>query len=164
MDYQVRTASQEDLQKIQEIYASARAFMAGSRNETQWGTTNPPLYKLQEDLQKQRLDVLFNESGIHGVFMFEKGEDPTYRVIEKGSWHSDRPYGVIHRVAGDGSGGILKAAVEFAEQQADYLRMDTHENNHPMQKALFNRGFTYCGIIYLENGDPRLAYDRMKTF
>ena len=164
MDYQVRNASPEDLEKILMIYDSARAFMAEHGNGGQWGTTNPPLWKLQEDLRKQRLYVIFDHTGIHGVFMFEKGEDPTYRVIEKGSWHADRPYGVIHRVAGDGSGGILKAAVAFAGERASYLRMDTHENNRPMQKALSNRGFQYCGIIHLENGDPRLAYDRVKTF
>jgi hypothetical protein len=30
-----------------------------------------------------------------------------------------------------------------------------------MQRALLKRGFKYCGIIYLESGDERLAYQRI---
>jgi len=30
-----------------------------------------------------------------------------------------------------------------------------------MQHNIEKRGFTYCGIIYLANGDERHAYQRM---
>jgi hypothetical protein len=32
-----------------------------------------------------------------------------------------------------------------------------------MRALLQKYGFTYCGIILLENGDPRLAYQRTMT-
>ena len=31
-----------------------------------------------------------------------------------------------------------------------------------MRSALEQLGFTYCGIIYLENGDTRVAYQKIK--
>ena len=31
-----------------------------------------------------------------------------------------------------------------------------------MQHLLEKHGFSYCGIIYLANGDPRLAYQRLQ--
>ena len=44
--------------------------------------------------------MLETESGLHGVFAFILGEDPTYGVIEDGQWLSGDPYGTIHRIAG----------------------------------------------------------------
>ena len=31
-----------------------------------------------------------------------------------------------------------------------------------MQGLLARHGFSYCGIIYLKNGSPRLAYQRVR--
>ena len=41
------------------------------------------------------------------------------------------------------------------------LRIDTHEKNIPMQGCLAKNGFARCGIIYLEDGDPRIAYQKV---
>ena len=30
-----------------------------------------------------------------------------------------------------------------------------------MQHNILKQGFSYCGIIYLESGDPRLAYQKI---
>lgn len=150
------------METVLSLYAGARAFMAANGNPNQWGKTNPPRKTLEEDVEKGNLYLLFNETGIHGVFAFLLEPDPTYRTIWEGAWHWDRPYGVIHRVAGDGSHGILKGAVSYGEQFADYLRIDTHGDNLPMQGAILKQGFSYCGIIRLANGAPRLAYDRLK--
>ena len=38
------------------------------------------------------------------------------------------------------------------------IRIDTHADNLPMQAALKRLGFNYCGIIYLEGGSQRQAY------
>ena len=40
------------------------------------------------------------------------------------------------------------------------MRIDTHEGNKSMQRAIEKSGYTYCGHIYLENGDLRLAYEK----
>ena len=162
MQYSVRKAEEKDLQRVLSLYESARSFMASHGNPDQWGKTNPPREQIEKDIREGFLYVLEQGNCIHGVFMFRIFEDPTYGYMEEGGWHSEKPYGVLHRVAGDGSGGILKAAVAFGEQQIDYLRIDTHEQNLPMQKAIFSQGFSYCGKIFLANGARRLAYDRVK--
>ena len=159
MDYDIRQALMADLPEIEEIYAYARKFMAASGNPNQWGKNHPPASQLVEDIEKGRLYVLCNDTGIHGVFFFLIGVDPTYLQIFDGAWHCDQEYGTIHRIAGDGSGGILRSAVEYCSKQIPYLRIDTHADNKVMQRALEKIGFRLCGTIYISDCSPRIAYD-----
>lgn len=159
MDYQIRKARQQDLPRIEEIYAYARKFMEETGNPNQWGKTTPATSLLEDDIQKGLLYVLSLENVIHGVFYFYIGIDPTYGEIEDGQWRSDTPYGTIHRIAGDGSGGVLATAVAFGKTQINHLRIDTHQDNKIMQHAVAKQGFRRAGIIHLENGSPRIAYD-----
>lgn len=159
MEYEVRPAGERDMRRMEEIYAYARAIMAAHGNPNQWGTTHPPTEQLMKDIAAGNLYVVTAEEVIHGVFYFFLGPDPTYARIEQGTWHADRPYGTIHRIAGDGSGGILRAAVEFGKQRTDYLRIDTHADNLVMQHAVEKQGFRRCGIIHIADGSPRIAYD-----
>ena len=158
MKYTVRKAQWEDLPRIERIYADARRFMAETGNPNQWGNTTPVTSLLEDDLRKGDLYVMVDDGIIHGVFYFYIGPDPTYGVIEDGSWISDTPYGTIHRIAGDGSGGTLATAVAFARERIDHIRIDTHEDNKIMQRAIARQGFSRCGIIHLANGSPRIAY------
>ena len=43
------------------------------------------------------------------------------------------------------------------------LRIDTHRGNVVMRKMLEKQGFSHCGTIYLENGDERVAYEKIIT-
>ena len=159
MEYEVRKALREDLPRIEEIYAYARKFMAETGNPNQWGNTTPLTSQLEDDIEKGDLYVLVYEHVIHGVFYFFIGPDPTYGEIEDGCWRSDTPYGTIHRIAGDGSGGVLAAAVRLGKERINHIRIDTHEDNKIMQRAVAKFGFQRSGIIHLENGSPRIAYD-----
>lgn len=161
MGYSVRKASMEDLPRIEEIYAFARTFMAENGNPNQWGNNNPPHSKLLEDIARKELHVMEDSAGIHGVFFFRIGPDPTYANIYEGAWREDTLYGTIHRIAGDGSGGILCTAVQYCSDQIKHLRIDTHRDNHVMQKALDKQGFSRRGMIYIADGSPRIAYDRI---
>ena len=80
-------------------------------------------------------------------------------MIEDGVWRSNETYGTIHRIASDGSGGILRTAVEFCKKEISHLRIDTHHDNVIMQKAVAKLGFERSGIIHLANGSPRIAYE-----
>lgn len=159
MKYKIRTAQREDLSRIEEIYAYARKFMEETGNPNQWGKTTPLTSQLEDDIEKGLLFVQTHEEQIHGVFYFYIGPDPTYGVIEDGQWRSDTPYGTIHRIAGDGSGGVLAAAVDFGKKHINHIRIDTHHDNKIMQRAVAKYGFQRSGIIHLENGSPRIAYD-----
>ena len=157
--YQIRKATMNDLPRILEVYAYAREFMAKTGNPNQWGSSHPPAEQLKKDIEKKRLYLVKDKDTVHGVFYFCVEEDPTYAEIFDGEWHLSKCYGVIHRIASDGSGGILKAAVDFAKAQIGYLRIDTHEDNKIMQRAVAKYGFQRSGIIHLANGSPRIAYD-----
>ena len=159
MSYTVRNAAPQDLDRIEEIYEYAREFMRKTGNPNQWGTTNPPHAWLVDDIEKQLLHVIEDEQGIHGVFYFYIGEDPTYGTIKDGAWHDNGTYGTIHRIASDGSGGILRTAVSFCAALSDHIRIDTHHDNIVMQNAVARLGFERSGIIHLANGSPRIAYE-----
>ena len=160
MNYNIRKAVYTDLPRIEEIYAYARKFMAENGNPNQWGTTTPPSAQLVDDIQKGDLYVLTSDNIIHGVFYFYIGPDPTYGLIEDGQWRSETPYGTIHRIAGDGSGGVLAAAVAFGKQLINHIRIDTHHDNKIMQRVITRSGFTYCGIVYYD-GSPRVAFEKL---
>ena len=92
---------------------------------------------------------------------FLEGPDPTYARIYDGEWKNDNPYFVIHRVASlAGVHGIMRAVLDYAFTQTGTIRIDTHEDNLTMRALLAKYGFSYCGVILLENGDPRLAYQK----
>lgn len=158
----IRTATMADLPEILKIYEYARNFMAKTGNPTQWGNYFPPRDLLEEDIPLGRLFVYEGNGKLCGVFAFIIGDDPTYSIIEQGQWLSDTPYGTLHRVASDGSEhGFLGKCLEFCEQKISHIRIDTHENNVVMQKAIAKNGFTKCGIIYTDDGSPRIAFEKL---
>lgn len=159
MAYEVRPVGLQMLPRILEIYAYAREFMAQTGNPNQWGKTNPPQSVLEADIEAGKLYGVWEGEQLHGVFFFSLGEDPTYRKIFDGAWESDAPYGTIHRVASDGSGGVFSACLAFCRSICPHIRIDTHRDNRVMQHVLEKRGFLRRGIIYLESGDPRIAYE-----
>lgn len=154
----IRLAMQTEMERILEIYEYARAFMAENGNPTQWKVGYPSRDMLEEDIRLGRLFVVEAERVV-GVFMFIIGDDPTYAYIE-GSWGAEEPYGVIHRIAGIG-GGVFEATLEYCTEQIRHLRIDTHADNKPMQHVLNKAGFTRRGVIYVADGTPRIAYDRI---
>ncbi len=158
----IRKAVPADEPAIAAVYEKARAFMREHGNSDQWGTRYPPEDLTREDIGNGILYVMEEGGKVHGVFMFEVAEDPTYRVIRDGAWKSDAPYGVIHRVASDGEvHGLMKEAVAFCSGKIAHLRMDTHEKNATMQHQILRNGFTYCGVIHTHDGTPRLAYEKV---
>ena len=112
--------------------------------------------------------VCVNSAGtVIGTFFFVQGEDiePTYRNITEGSWRDDSAYGVVHRIASDGSEkGIGSFCINWAYAQCGHLRIDTHGDNRVMQNMLKKLGFVHCGTIYVEeDNDPRLAFEKSEA-
>ena len=156
----IRLARKEELPRLLEVYAAARAFMRQNGNSLQWAGGYPGEEVLREDIALERLYVIEENGWIGGVFMLCAGPDDTYNKIYDGAWGYEQPYGVIHRIAGDGSiKGVLAKAVEFAGARFDYLRIDTHHNNKVMQHLIAKKGFVRSGIIYQPDGSTRIAYE-----
>lgn len=159
----IRKAEMKDLPRIHEIYAAARQFMRDHGNSSQWRGIDDPELLLEGDISEGTLFVLEGEDTIHAVFAFIIGEDPTYAVIEQGTWKSDSPYAAVHRVASDGTvHNVLGCIMKFAKAKMPHLRIDTHEDNKVMQNAIMKQGFERRGIIYVPDGSPRIAFEWME--
>ena len=163
----IRRARGEDLPRILEIYARARAFMAAHGNPLQWGPTSwPPEELVREDLRTGRGYVCEDDGRVAAAFFFDQGPDiePTYRAIEQGSWLDGSPYGVVHRIATSASRrGVGAFCLEWAFAQCGHMRIDTHPDNVPMQNLLSKLGFERRGIIHVqEDPYPRFAYEKTR--
>ncbi len=155
----VRDAKEEDLGRIMEIYGIAQDNMIRSGNPKQWGHFYPTEELITSDIRDGICKVICSGGAIRGVFALLKEPEPSYGYIENGAWLNGAPYLTVHRVAGDGTAhGILKCAADFCRKLTDNIRIDTHEDNKTMQRALENNGFVRCGKVYLADGSPRIAY------
>ena len=158
----IRKTQPEDLKRVLELYSIARDFMKKTGNPNQWGDSHPAESLIRQDIARGEGYVIEAEGEIEAAFMFRIGEDPTYRVIEDGEWIKEGPYGVIHRMASSGrKKGMTAECIQWCFDQCGNLRCDTHQDNKVMQHVLEKNGFSRCGIIYLENGDPRIAYQKV---
>lgn len=157
---QIRLATTEDLDSILAIIDNARAYMRAHGNATQWAGEHPNRADFENDIAAGNSYIAKDEDGIQGTFAFVPGPDATYAVIQDGAWRYDEPYYAVHRVASAGKkGGFTTCVFSYAAKHATYLRCDTHADNTPMQQALKRAGFEYCGIIHIEDGSPRVAFD-----
>lgn len=159
---EIRKTRPEEIEKVMAIYAYARQFMADHGNPTQWGQTKPAKEVIEKDIEEGNSYVCVEGDVIAATFFYKYGVDPTYLTVYDGAWVNDEAYGVVHRIA---SAGKIKGAGSFclnwAFDRCGNLKIDTHENNTVMQNALKKNGFVYCGIIHLEDGQPRLAYQKL---
>ena len=131
---EIRKAAMEDLPELLRVYAAARELMKRTGNPTQWGEDRPSRETL--------------------------GVDEAYERLE-GQWLAEGPYGVIHRLASDGTArGMLARCVAFCETIEENIKVDTHQDNQIMQHLLEKHGFRPCGTILAEDGSPRIAYQR----
>ncbi len=160
----IRIAKREELDVIDSVYADAREFMRASGNPNQWKDGYPCRDLLISDIENGNLYVCEGEDGeIMGVFYYRSGDDPTYLSIYNGGWKNSLPYGVIHRIAVSKNArgkGVARACFDYAYKICGNVKIDTHASNIPMQKALLKYGFEKCGIIYLSNGDERIAFQK----
>lgn len=159
----VRKAKLSELGALMNIYDYARAQMRKNGNFRQW-TSYPSQELIEDDIRRGICHVLEENGVLCGVFALIGGIDPTYLVIENGNWLNDEPYYTIHRIASAGVvPGVVRAASDYAFGFTDNVRIDTHEDNKPMQHVLSKLGFTQCGIIYISDGTPRIAYQKSRS-
>ena len=165
---EIRKSTEQDIGRMMEIYARARRFMAEHGNPNQWGPTGwPPEALIRRDIAAGDSYVCVHEGRVVGTFYFIYGQDiePTYRDIAEGRWLDDSPYGVVHRVAADGTvRGVGAFCINWAYEQCGHLRIDTHGDNKVMQRLVEKLGFVHCGTIHvLEDNYPRLAYEKSRA-
>lgn len=159
----VRPSAEADLLPMRLIFEEAKLTMRASGNAEQWAGGYPSDALLLEDMRLGQSYIVEAEAQAVATFVLARGEDPTYRHIFGGRWlDAERPYATIHRIASRrGYRGIASAVMAWAAAQCANLRVDTHRDNAPMRHLLQCEGFAYCGIIYLADGQERLAFQRI---
>ena len=166
----ISLAIKDNLPEIMGIFAEARQTIA-ALGINQWQNGYPNEQIVEEDIAKNRSYSVIDDT-ICGTFVVILDGEPTYDKIYDGNWltGNDRAdYMAIHRVAvsvrsrGKGvSTEIINFATNLARDNGrSSLRIDTHEGNIVMRKMLEKHGFIYCGIIYLEDGESRVAYEKL---
>lgn len=162
----IRKSTHDDIDRMLDIYEAARQFMRKSGNKTQWVGGYPSESMLLDDIDEGNSYVCLKDEEVVGTFYYIEyleGDDPTYIKIYDGQWINDKPYGVVHRIASArGTKGVGSFCLEWCFDQLGNLRIDTHSDNLPMQKLLDKLGYTKCGIIYVDDGSERVAYQKIE--
>ena len=163
-------AQKTDLASIMKAIKCAQKYLAGLGID-QWQDGYPNEEIILKDIQHNESYLVINDRNESiGTTMFSLRLEPTYNNIE-GNWLTEGlvKYGVIHRMAVDDqfrSSGFSRFVFDYfenllIEKGIISMRIDTHEENQVMQGLLKKRGYHYCGIIYLESGSKRLAFEKL---
>ena len=137
----IRHATAADLGRIMEVLAAAKQVMRRAGNANQWINGYPNEQAILCDMEQGGAMVVEDDGVVMAYFAFLPSPEPTYAAIYEGAWLDNTlPYHVVHRM-----GGVPEAKGKI------------------MQHLFTKHGFTYCGIIYLANGDERLAYQKCLT-
>lgn len=162
----IRSAQTNDLNQLMHLFEEAKQIMRQDGNMHQWTKGYPTKSVILNDIQQGYCQVCIDTDGhLIGTFAFIPGTDPTYATIYQGAWlDNTQAYATIHRLASTPqSHGVAEACLDWCSQRCSNLRADTHRDNRILQHILLKHGFQYCGIIYLLNGDERLAYQRISS-
>ncbi len=163
------TAKPEHIDDILAIAAQAMAQLK-RMGVDQWQRGYPNREVWLRDIENGAAWLAVEKGKVLGTMSFFTEPEEAYAKIE-GAWLADVPYASIHRVcvADDSKGqGIAGKLFEhgFAlarERGLTSVRIDTHRDNAPMNRAIAKAGFTYCGVIRLigteENGNERVAFE-----
>lgn len=160
---EIRKSTVQDLPRLMEIYRQGREIMLSCGDLNQWKPGYPTEEIIRSDIALGQNYAVIQDGLPVGAFAFIPGIDPTYGTVYGGQWIDDtKPYATIHRLASTmDSHGVADACFDWCWERIHNLRIDTHEDNVIMRHCIAKAGFTYCGVIHLLNGDPRLAYQKV---
>ena len=139
-------------------------------NYEQWSDEYPSAADVYMDMENGSSYVLCDGDRVIGYSAIVFSDDVNYQKID-GRWLNDESYGVIHRTSilssckGKGLAGMFfDYAEKLAKEKGIHnMRIDTHKDNVPMQHCIAKHGYTYCGVVYMVNGDgsPRDAFQKI---
>lgn len=159
----IRNAEIADIATIMAMVEHSRSVMRANGNHVQWTNGYPGEQELHEDIGKGIGRIIEEDGHSIGYFALLEEPEPTYKVIEGGRWLDDRtPYCTLHRLCcTDGVSGIARCAFDYCESRSESMRCDTHHDNRIMRTIIEERDYTYCGVVFMEDGSPRDAYQKM---
>ncbi|MGU8648084.1 GNAT family N-acetyltransferase [Clostridium perfringens] len=167
-----RQANISDLDQIVEIIELSKKYLKETKVD-QWQDGYPAKEDLRRDIESGNSYVLTNKDEIVATTVISLDGESTYNSIFNGEWITNEEYIVMHRVAVHDKykgKGIFKELIKEAESLAlnkgiSSIKIDTHRDNISMQRAVVKNNFKRCGIIYLEDGSERIAFEKvLKSF
>ncbi|MDR1780439.1 MAG: GNAT family N-acetyltransferase [Tannerella sp.] len=165
-----RAARKEDIPVIMSIIGQAQASLK-ERGVEQWQNGYPTAEIELEDIAAGAAYVATDGGRVVAMISIYFNDEPTYDRIYEGAWLTEGQFMVAHRmaVANDckrsGVAAFIFEQIEaICRNKGIYsFKADTHRDNIPMRTFLEKYGFSYCGIIYLLDGNERLAYEKILT-
>lgn len=166
-----RQAKISDLDQIVEIIELSKKYLKETKVD-QWQDGYPAKEDLRRDIESGNSYVLTNKDEIVATTVISLDGESTYNSIFNGEWITNEDYIVMHRVAVHDKykgKGIFKELIKEAEILAlnkgiSSIKIDTHRDNISMQRAVVKNDFQKCGIIYLEDGSERIAFEKVLKF
>lgn len=164
----IRHSNENDISMIMHIINQAQeSFKQAGIN--QWQNNYPNETSILRDIELGESYVVLENELIIATFALSYRNESTYDTIFDGVWLSHQAYAVIHRIAventfkGKGVSTFIFNEVEkwCIDKNIHSIKIDTHMDNTSMRKLLIKNGFSYCGIIYLIDGNKRLAYEKV---
>ena len=163
----MRIAKFSDLENINKIIEKAKASLKNDGVD-QWQKGSPDTVLLAREISRSRAYVYELDGEIVAFAYLSEDFEPTYTSVMKDS-KANNPI-TVHTFCVDSNLGKKGIAtrffgeiIEFAESEnRDAIRIDTHEDNFKMRGLIEKLGFSYLGIIYIDdNGTimPRFAYE-----
>ncbi|WP_236897503.1 GNAT family N-acetyltransferase [Clostridium beijerinckii] len=163
-----RKAVETDIDDIMNIIKQAQAYFK-EQGIDQWQNNYPNPETIRNDIVNKHSYILLKDNNIVATAAVSFDGEKTYNSIYEGEWITNNEYAVIHRIAVDNtykglglSSKIIKNVEELCLSKGVHsIKIDTHEENMSMQKLLKKNKFQYCGVIYLEDGNKRIAFERI---
>ena len=164
-----RNSTEQDLKYILNILEEAKLFLKNNGVD-QWQNGYPNEEVILNDIKNNESYVLEYENEIIGTTVLSFRGDNNYNKIYEGKWITEKEkYAVIHRIAIKKDSGIKNIGMNIMkfiedkciENNIHSIKIDTHENNKNMQGLLEKLNYKYCGVIYLEDGNKRIAFEKL---
>ena len=162
-----RKSTKSDITKIMDIVKQAQVYFK-EQNIDQWQNNYPNEEVINNDIENGESYVMLENGNIIATTVISFTKEKSYENIIDGKWITNDKYGVIHRIAVDSNYkglGLSHEIIKYSEElclsnNIHSIRVDTHEENIPMQNLLKKNNFKYCGIIFLEDGAKRIAFEK----
>ncbi|ERK29388.1 GNAT family N-acetyltransferase [Clostridium intestinale] len=163
-----RKTVESDVNNVMGVIKQAQDYFK-ERGINQWQNNYPNSDTINNDITKGHSYVLLKDEDIVATVAVSFDGESTYNNIYDGKWLTNDKYAVIHRIAVDNtykglglSSEIIKRIEELCViNNVHSIKVDTHRENLSMQRLLKKNNFEYCGIIYLLDGNERIAFEKI---
>ncbi len=163
-----RKTVESDVKDVMKIIKQAQEYFK-LQGINQWQNNYPNKDVINKDIDNDESYVLLKDNEIAATAVISFNKEKNYENIVEGKWITNDRYAVIHRIAVDNKFkglGFSSKMIDYAEtlcrsKNVKSIKVDTHIDNLSMQALLKKNNFIYCGVIFLEDGSERIAFEKV---